>query len=153
MRNLLGGRIHATGKLTNGDKPGYAFDGTVTKLNGSALCQLLTLQCTGGPIDGNGRVELAGFADKDLASSATGTLHFEWRHGTVEGDPSAEVPKALSRFDRWVADLAIANGAVTLRQNQVQHGTNTSETDATITFGDPPIVRFGATTVGDAARR
>jgi AsmA family/AsmA-like C-terminal region len=151
--NLLGGRIHATGKLTNGDKPGYAFDGTATKLNGSALCQLLTLQCTGGPIDGNGRVELSGFADKDLASSATGTLHFEWRHGTVGGDPSAQVPKALSRFDRWVADVAIANGAVTLRQNQVQQGANTSETDATITFGDPPIVRFGATTVGDAAQR
>ena len=151
--NLLGGQIHATGKLTNGDKPGYAFDGTVTKLNGSALCQLLSLQCTGGPIDGTAKIELSGFTDKDLASSATGPLHFEWRHGTVGADPSAQVPKELSRFDRWVADAAIANGAVTLRQNQVQQGANTSETDATITFGDPPIVRFGATTVGDAARR
>jgi hypothetical protein len=150
--NLFGGQVHATGKLTNGDKPGYTFDGTVTKLNGSALCQLLSLQCTGGPIDGTGKVELSGFTDKDLASSATGTLHFDWRHGAV-GDPSGKIPKVLSRFDRWVADAAIANGAVTLNQNQIQQGTNSSGTDATITFGVPPTVRFGAANVSDAARR
>jgi hypothetical protein len=151
--NLLGGRIHATGKLANGDKPLYAFDGTVTKLNGSAFCQLLTLQCAGGSIDGTGRIELSGFADKDLASSATGTLHFEWRHGTVGGDPSAQVPMALSRFDRWVAEAVIANGTVTLGQNQIRQGANSSETDATITFGDPPIVRFSAAKAGDGAQR
>ena len=148
---LLGGSIHATGKLDSGDKPAYAFDGHFSKLKSAALCQLLGLRCAGGAVEGNGKVDLSGYADRDLAASSKGTLHFEWRHGAVHGP--AGLPAALVRFDRWIADADIANGAVTLTRNQVELGARKAQVEATVTFGDPPRVAFGASKATPAAKR
>ena len=139
---LLGGQLHLTGALTSGDKPSYTFEGKFEKVSGPALCNLLALRCTGGPIDGAGKIALSGFADKDLAASATGTLHFDWRHGALNADPASQLPKALARFDLWTADAAIDHGAVTLQQNQVQQGSRKSTVAAAIPFADPPKVVF-----------
>ena len=147
---LFGGRIHVSGKLANGEKPKYGFEGTFAKLTGSALCELFSLQCTGGPIDGNGKVELSGFTEKDLMASATGALLFEWRHGAIRANPATQIPKSLTRFDRWNGDVTIANGEVTLKQSEVQHGLYGSDADATITFANPPVVKFGGSTPADA---
>jgi len=141
---LLGGRVYGSGKLGNASKPAYSFEGNFEKLDGKAVCQLLDLQCTGGKLDGNGKVELSGFTAKDLAASAKGTLHFEWQHGAARG--KAAVPAALQRFDRWSANAGIANGAVTLAQNPqdnlVELGRRKSTVEASVTFGDPPKVTF-----------
>lgn len=139
---LLGGRVHAAGNLASGDKPAYSLEGNFSKLNSSALCQLVGLHCAGGAVDGNGKVDLSGYSDKDLAASAKGALHFEWRHGAVRG--TAALPAALARFDRWTADADIANGAVTLKKSQVELGARKSPVEATVTFGDPPKTAFGA---------
>ena len=139
---LLGGRMHATGNFASGDKPAYIFQGNFSKLNSSAFCQLVGLRCTGGAVEANGKVDLSGYSDKDLAASAKGVLHFEWRHGTVRSP--AALPAALARFDRWTADAEIADGAVTLKQNQVELGAHKSPVEATVTFGDPPKTVFGA---------
>ena len=147
---LFGGRIHVSGKLANGEKPKYGFEGTFAKLTGSALCELFSLQCIGGPIDGNGKVALSGFTEKDLMASATGALLFEWRHGAIRANPATQIPKSLTRFDRWNGDVTIANGEVTLKQSEVQHGLYGSDADATITFANPPVVKFGGSTPADA---
>ena len=148
---ILGGEMHASGKITNGDKPAYTFEGTFAKVTGQALCQFLALQCTGGSIEGEGKVELSGFAASELASSATGALHFDWRRGSVSGS-SIEIPKELSRFDRWATDGTIADGAFTLTQSQVERGGASSHAEGTVTFGNPPEVKVRAVTAGDAAR-
>jgi hypothetical protein len=140
---LFGGQILASGKLANGDKPQYALEGTFSKLTGASFCQLFALQCAGGPIDGNGRVELSGFLEKELADSATGTVHFEWRHGTVRSDPTTQIPRALVRFDRWDGDAAIANHEITLKQSEIKQGGHRSDTDLTINFGSATTIRFG----------
>ena len=142
---LLNGEIHATGKLTRADKPAYSFEGQFQKLNPSALCQLLSLQCTGGSFDGSGKIDLSGFTDKDLASSAKGILHFEMRQGAFSGSDAsaAPVPLALMHFDHWTGDAEIENGAVTLKENKVQRGKRESTIQATIPFGDPLNVAFG----------
>ena len=142
---LLNGEIHATGKLTRADKPAYSLEGQFQKLNPSALCQLLSLQCTGGSFDGSGKIDLSGFTDKDLASSAKGILHFEMRQGAFSGSDAsaAPVPLALTRFDHWTGDAEIENGAVTLKENKVQRGKRESTIQATIPFGDPLNVAFG----------
>ncbi len=150
---VLGGKIHATGTLTQGEKPAYALDGDFEELNGAAVCQLLGLRCRGGAVEGNGKVELSGFTDKDLASSAKGTLHFEWRRGAIERAKGSEVPAALARFDHWTADGAIGNGAVTLSGSQVQQARRKSAVEAAVTFGDPPKVTFAATPPAQAAKR
>jgi hypothetical protein len=153
--NLLGGKLHGTGKLTQGDKPAYAFEGQFEKLSGPAVCELMALRCSGGTVDGKGKIELSGFTDTDLAASAKGTLHFEWRRGAIEENPAAEIqiPKALARFDRWSADATIANNAVELAPSEVQQGTHKSSVSVNVTFANPPLVVFAGPKVDEAAKR
>jgi hypothetical protein len=120
---MLGGQIHLTGKIESGGKPAYSLDGSVQKVTPADLCRVIELKCTGASFDGHGKLEMAGYTGKDLANSAKGTVHFDWRKGAISGrtGTSAEsVPPMVARFDRWSGDAEIANGAVTLKENQVQ---------------------------------
>jgi hypothetical protein len=144
---LLGGRMEGTGTIhtpgNNQDKPAYALTGHLEKLSPQAVGQLLGLRWTGGTIDGDGTVALAGFSDKDLAASAKGNLHFASRRGVVAaGSGSEAVPLALARFDRWAADAEIGDGKIVLKQNQVQQGVRKRAVDATVTLSDPAKVTF-----------
>jgi hypothetical protein len=165
---LLGGRVHGSGALrtaaTGRGKPSYTLEGKFEKLSPAAVCQLLGLRCSGGAFDADGKIDLSGFMDRDLANSAKGTLRFDWRHGAVSlpggargaarGSDlaasshalpaAAAVPPALARFDRWTAEAEIANGTIALKQNQVRRGTRKQTVEATLTFGDPAKVTFAA---------
>ena len=142
---LLGGRVHGTGKYhaaaTAKDKPSYTLEAQLDKLSPPAVGQLLGRRFSGRAFDANGKIELAGYAGADLAASAKGVLHFDWQHGTVA---SGLVPPALAYFDRWTGDAEIANGALTLKENQVKRGAHTTGVEATVTFADPPKVAFPA---------
>jgi hypothetical protein len=142
---MLGGQIHLTGKVQGGDKPGYSLDGSVKKVNPVELCRVLELKCTGTSFDGDGKLKMTGYTGKDLASSAKGTVHFDWRKGAISGrsGPSTDsVPLNVKRFDRWSGDAEIANGAVTVKENQIQQGARTGMVDASVSFGEPPKVSF-----------
>ena len=152
---LLGGSVHGSGTLVKADQPAYTFDGQFEKLSPAAVCQLVALRCTGGEFNAGAKIELAGFADQDLAASAKGGLHFEWRHGSVSGVmrasahpapllPVEAVPLALARFDRWSADAEIANGKITIKLNEAKQGSRKRAVEAAVTFGDPPAVTFAA---------
>jgi hypothetical protein len=165
---LLGGRVHGSGTLrtagTDQGKPSYTLEGQFEKLSPAAVGQLLGLRWSGGNFDADGKIDLSGFTDKDLAGSAKGRLHFEWRHGAVgsPGGPqrgsragvlatssaalptTAPVPPALARFDHWTGDAEIANGTITLKQNQVRRGARKGAVEAMLTLGDPPKVAFAA---------
>jgi hypothetical protein len=107
----------------------------------------LELKCTGRPLDATGKVQLAGFTDSDLGSSAKGTLHFDWRKGaiTAHSSENAEpIPASLIRFDSWTADADIADNKATLADNTVKTGARTAAIKATVTFGVPPALTFGA---------
>jgi len=140
---LFGGRIHVEGSLISGDKPDYKLKGRFDQVNAADLGRLLGMNWSGSPVAGSGEVELAGFTDRDLAASAKGSLHLDWRHGSISESSDVETPPVLSRFDRWTADAEIANGAITLKQNQVQRGAHKAAIEASVTFGDPPKVSFG----------
>lgn len=145
---LLGGQVHLSGTIANGDKPAYTLEGTFTKLAAPSVCGLLNFQCSRGTLDGGGKIDLSGFTDIDLASSAAGTLHFDWRGGSVAAantGSEASLPAALAHFNRWTAVATIAKGAVTLGENQVRQGGHNSMIDATIIFGNPPTVNFSPT--------
>jgi hypothetical protein len=139
---LLGGQVHITGKVENGVKPAYSLDGTIEKINAPEFCQLFALQCTGTSLAANGNVDLAGYTGKDLANSAKGVLHFDWKKGTISGKSPETVPPVLARFDQFSGDAEIANGAVTLKESALQQGSHKSTVNATITFGEPPTVAF-----------
>lgn len=152
---LLGGRIHGTGAYhaaaTASDKPSYALEAHIDKFSPPALGQLLGLRFSGGTFDATGKIELSGFSAADLTSSAKGALHFDWSHGSVTA-ASGFVPPALAHFDRWTADAEIANGALTLKENQVKRGVHTTPVQAAITLADPPQVAFPAPKLTPAKR-
>jgi hypothetical protein len=145
--SLLGGRVHGTGSFhaaqTVKDKPSYALEGQFEKLSPQAIGQLLGLHASGGVFDGNGKIELAGFTGNDLAASAQGALHFEWRHGAIAAaSSSGPIPPALARFDRWTADAEIANGALTLKDNQITRGAGSVPVQAAVLLTIRPKIAF-----------
>lgn len=139
---LLGGSLHATGQFESGDKPYYELSGDFAKIDPAAVGELLGETWRGGTFAANGKIELSGFTSDDLASSAKGTLHFEWRHGALAGDPSA--PADLARFDRWTADAIVAKGKIALDKNEVAVGSRKRTVDASVTLEEPPKVTFPA---------
>jgi len=138
----LGGQLEGSGTVTKGDKPGYALQGSFAKLSPQAVCSVLGVRCKGGAVSGDGKLEFSGFSSKDLSATAKGTLHFDWRRGKVALSAGDGIPAALGRFDRWTGEASIANGTVTLQQNQVRRGSHVAPVEATITFGKPPKVAF-----------
>jgi hypothetical protein len=144
---LLGGQIHVTGKIENGDKPSYTLEGRAEQVDPVELCRIFELQCIGQRLEATGEVKLAGFAGSDLASSAKGTLHFDWKKGSITGHAPAaadeSLPRALARFDQWSGEAQLANGAVTVGESSVKVGARTTTARVTISFGIPPKVAFG----------
>ncbi len=153
---LLGGKLEGSGEFDRAaseeDKPAYAFDCRLTGANAQAVGKLLGEAWQGGTLRAQGEVRLAGYTDLDLASSATGKLHVEWRHGAASlanaADPAVAAP-ALKHFDLWTADAAIGDGAVTLGQSAVKAGGRSETIKGEVTFGDPPTAQFA---IGNATR-
>jgi hypothetical protein len=144
--SLLGGRVHGTGAIhaagPDRDKPAYAIEATFEKLNPVAVGELAGAQWRGGELNADGKVELSGFTREDLAASARGTLHLDWKRGSVAAeDEAGAVPAVLAHFDRWTADADIANGAITLKDNAVKVGSRKAAIKGAVTgalaFGDP----------------
>ena len=143
---LLGGQIHVTGKIENADKPVYSLEGRADGVEPVEFCRMLELKCAGRPLDATGKVQLAGFADTELGSSAKGNLHFDWRKGAVTSrlsDAAEPTPPSVARFDHWTADAEIANNAATLGENTMTTGSRSTKVKATVVFGVPPEVTFG----------
>lgn len=140
---LFDGEMRGTGSMKPGDQPVYNVEGQFDGVQAAGLGSLLGMTWSGDGLSGSGKVELSGFTDRDLAASAKGTLHFDWRRGAVEGG-DADVPVALEKFDRWTADLEVGGNAVTLKHNQVVHAAGKSAVEGSMQFGDPPRVTFGA---------
>ncbi|HEV2486203.1 MAG TPA: AsmA family protein [Terracidiphilus sp.] len=140
---VLGGSLHAAGTLETGDKPAYTLTGDFKKLNATAVGRLLGENWRGGTLDANGKIELSGYTGADLAGSAKGTLHFEWRHGSVASE-GGTFPAPLAHFDRWTADSEIANGKITMGHNEVAQGGRKRTVEAAVTLAEPPKVSFAA---------
>ncbi|HKF50359.1 MAG TPA: AsmA family protein [Terracidiphilus sp.] len=136
---VLGGTVHGKGSLAMSGQPGYTFDGDFSGVNAAQAGPLTGTTWSGGPISGGGHVEMAGYTDEDLGTSAKGKMHFDWRRGAMAGD---DVPAALVRFDRWSGDAAVGNGAMTLGENEVQRGGRKLAVQGTLTFGTPAQVEL-----------
>jgi hypothetical protein len=147
---LLGGRVSGTGSLhaatTNQENPSYSFEGRFEKLNPQAVGPLLGQHWSGGVFEADGKIELSGFTEKDLAASAKGSLHFDWRNGAVSA------AAALTRFDRWSGDAEIANSSIALKQNQIKRGSRSGAVEATATLGAASKVSFAAAKESPAKR-
>jgi hypothetical protein len=154
---LLGGRVNGTGTINpaggDRDKPAYTIGAAFDKLNPAEVGALAGSRWRGGELEIDGKVELGGFAAEDLESSAHGTLHFDWKRGSVaaEGKGGA-VPAELAHFDRWRGDAEVANGAITLKDNAVKAGARKGAVNGAVALGDPAKLTLAAQK-GTQARR
>lgn len=170
--SLLGGQMTGSGSVSwaagAGPQPDYILDAQLNKLNPAAVGQLLAMRWSGGPLSLSGKIELSGFTDKALASSAKGALHFDWRHGSV-ALPAAAVPASkhangpadrpapasplLAHFDDWSGEATIADGAIALGNNQVLISGAKRTLEGAVTFGKPPKVQLAAGKEAAAKRK
>ncbi len=163
----LGGQIGASGKVqwSQGDQtaPQYNVAASFTRLRAAAVGQLLAMDWSGGPFSADVKVDLSGFTSKDLAASAKGTLHFDWRHGriaqpvaaatsadsaTAESEPislpARSVPfSSLAHFDRWTGTAQIGGDSIKLGQNQLLSGARKLAVGGSVSFtSNPPKIRI-----------
>lgn len=151
---LLGGRVLGSGTFTrpanDTDKPAYMLECSFANLDARMVGKMIGQRWSGGELTGNGKIDLSGYTDRDLARSAKGALHFEWRHGSAQpsvaedGSSDANPPAALAHFDLWKADAAIGDNTITLGDNQVRQGGRRLSVEGMLTFADPPEVTFTA---------
>jgi hypothetical protein len=154
---LLGGRVNGNGLINpaggDRDKPGYTIGATFDKLNPAEVGALAGSRWKGGEMEIDGKVELSGFTQEDLAKSAHGAIHFDWKHGSVAATGDAEaVPAELAHFDRWTGDAEVADGAITLKDNAVKLGARRRVVEGALAFGDPAELTFTAPKVTQAKR-
>jgi len=127
---LLGGTGEGSGRLSwADDKPRYAFDGSFANLKAAPVGALVGGQWTGGPVSGSGDVQLSGRGAADLAATATGTLHFDWRRGAGLA--------AAASFDEWSGTAAIGGGKVELGENSLRLKRKSLALVGAIPFGGP----------------
>ena len=129
---LLGGAAKGTGRFAWAeDKPEYSFDGNFSHLNAASLGVFLDSRWTGGPVSGNGSVQLSGLTAKELATSASGNLQFKWEHGVI-ATASQE-----THFDDWSGKIAIQGGKAQVGENVLRTGKRSSSIAGMIPFGGP----------------
>jgi hypothetical protein len=154
---LLGGSVNGNGLINpaggDRDKPGYTIGATFEKLNPAEVGELAGSHWKGGELEIDGKVELSGFTGADLAKSAHGLLHFDWKRGSVAGATEVvAVPAELAHFDRWTGDAEVANGAITLKDNAVKLGARKGVVNGSLAFGDPAKLTLAAAKETQAKR-
>ena len=142
---MLGGRVHGSGTVStdnaNHTRPAYVLTGTFEKLNPGAVGEFLGQQWSGGALNADGKVELTGYTGANLAASAKGKLHFEWRHGTMlQGAGDLNPPAA--RFERWTGNAEIAGGKIALTENQMVEGGLTRQVEGSVQLEAPAKLTF-----------
>jgi hypothetical protein len=154
---LLGGSVNGNGLINpaggDRDKPGYTIGATFEKLNPAEVGELAGSHWKGGELEIDGKVELSGFTGADLAKSAHGLLHFDWKRGSVAGATEVvAVPAELAHFNRWTGDAEVANGAITLKDNAVKLGARKGVVNGSLAFGDPAKLTLAAAKETQAKR-
>lgn len=139
--STLGGAIHGTATLLAGAQPQYSLEATCTGLKPALVGGLLDMKWSGGIFSGSGKLTMSGYTDKELASSAKGTVNFDWRKGGIAGE---DIPPALARFDKFDGEAAIADGSMILGTVNVQGGGKKSDVHAEVSLSLPHKVTFSA---------
>jgi hypothetical protein len=133
IRSLNGrvasGTLHLAGTVNaSGDQPEYKLDLQVTNASPSALATLFEEHWGSGAANFSAQLRMSGFDTQELASSAKGTLHWNWTKGSLP----AETP--LVHFDQWSADAAIADSTITITHSLLARGQEAVPLSGTISF-------------------
>jgi hypothetical protein len=144
---VLGGTAHASGSFELADgKPNYALKISLTGAKAQEVGHIVGQNWSGTNFNADGDLKLVGFTGNDLASSASGTMHFDWSKGSLATTSPAILPteleKSLARFDHWSGDATIGGGAIKLGLNQLTHAKENTSVDASVTLTEPAKMSF-----------
>jgi hypothetical protein len=140
---IFGGQTRGAGSLsvpdgqssTQDSKPSYTLQASFAGVNPAQLGNILGGKWSGGAINGSGTLSLSGFAAADLASSAKGSLNFDWRNGHIAQQANSPL---LAEFTRWNGTAKIEKSALTLTENQVHQNGRTAKAEGSLTFAQEP---------------
>ncbi len=138
---LLGGTAHLTGTYDyeNG-KPVYSLDFQLNALKPAEVGSLFGQSWGGASASASGKLTLGGYTGDELTSSATGTLHFDWKHGSISA-PASQIPAVMAKnfahFDAWSGEAQISGGSLRLGENQLESNSAMHSVNATITLSTP----------------
>jgi AsmA family/AsmA-like C-terminal region len=142
--HTLGGQIRGTGSFevpaTQPANPVYTLNASFTAINSRQTGQLIGETWSGGPISGSGTLTLSGFTPADLASSAKGSLNFDWRNGRIAQQPADQAADSPTptEFTHWTGTAKIDKSALTLGENKLQSSGKTTKAEGSLTFAEKP---------------
>lgn len=141
----LDGSLHLSGVVDlSGAAPHYHVDAKLDHASALSAAALFQEKWGPGSFSLATKLELSGFDEKTLASSATGTFHLEWIKGglpfevaSLEAAASPQSSAMRSRFahfDRWTADGTIARSTLTVGKSDLVDGDEVVPLTGTIDF-------------------
>jgi hypothetical protein len=140
IRSLNGqvanGTIHLTGAVdASGDQPEYRIDVQVTNAAPSALASIFEEHWGGGLANFSAQLRMSGFDARDLASSTTGTVRWDWtKGGLAADDPLPVAAQPFVHFDQWSADATVADSTIKITHSLLARGQEAIPLSGTITF-------------------
>ena len=134
---MLNGSVHLTGTLeATGDAPHYEFNAEITNASLTALAALSAEHWGSGAADFSAHWIMSGSDTQELIRSANGTLHWNWRKGSLAAPVSSSSTTALElmRFDNWSGDAAIQDSGISIQQSILARGAEATPLSGTISF-------------------
>jgi uncharacterized protein involved in outer membrane biogenesis len=165
--DLLGGSAKGTGHFAwAGDRPEYTLDGSFSHLSAMSVGALIAARWAGGPVSGSGSIHLSGLTPKDLVTSASGNLNFDWQNGAIslasedtpeerageakpeDAKPEEAKPEATkteeTKFGEWKGVASIHSGTAQVGENTMRVARRTLSMAGEIPFGGPAKLAFAS---------
>jgi AsmA family/AsmA-like C-terminal region len=133
---MLNGAVHLAGTLeATGDVPNYEFNAQIRNASLTALAALSAEHWGSGAADFSAHWKMSGTGATELISSANGTLHWNWRKGSL-ATPMSPSTTALARmrFDDWSGDATIEDSGIRIEQSVLTRDSETTSLSGTIAF-------------------
>lgn len=131
----LKGAVHLDGQVAMADgSPGYRMNLELTDVSPSAIAALFGEKWGSGTLSLFGQWKMTGFAARQLAESAAGTVRWDWSKGSFTPALEARSGSPFGRFDHWSGEATIADEAVRIRQSLMASGRNAIPVSGAISF-------------------
>jgi hypothetical protein len=133
---LMNGAMHLTGTLNAAkDQPSYEITTEVTSISPHAAAALFDEHWGSGTADFSAHLKMSGFTARELAASATGTVHWNWMKGSLGLQNTLTVAaQPLFRFDSWSGDARLADSVIRIDHSLLERGAEGIPISGTISL-------------------
>lgn len=134
---MLNGSVHLAGKVdATGGAPNYEFNAEIRNASLTALAALSAEHWGSGAADFSAHWTMSGSDAQELIRSANGSLHWNWRKGSLAASVSSASTAApeLMRFDDWSGDATIQDAGISIQQSVLTRGAEATPLSGTISF-------------------